>query len=209
MGAITRGIPREHVTTLKSLGSYVGLVETGTYLGATSRWAAKLFAQVHTVEASPELFARAQKALAKTPSVVQHLGRSPTVLRKMVPTLQGPWLFWLDAHWSGGLTFGQDQECPLLEELEIVVSSGAHGVLVDDARLFLRPLGAPHDWRQWPSIDEICATIRDHGSGRFSVTIVDDVLFALPRTVHESWCDHLHRMASSPRGIAGWFGRAR
>ncbi len=214
MGSVTQGIPREHVEVLKRLGGYTGFFETGTYLGATSDWAAGQFAKVHTVEASPDLFERAKQVLAARPNVVQHQGRSADVLREVVPTLAGAWLFWLDAHWSAGITFGEGEECPLLSELEIVLRGGPHALLLDDARLFFRPVGPPHDWRQWPTIDEICGTIRDHATTPTSVTVVDDVIFALPRAVHEKWCDHLHatvpRPAETPprrRGIAGWLGR--
>jgi hypothetical protein len=214
MGAVTQGIPRDHVEVLKRIGSYSGFFETGTYLGATAEWAAGQFAQVHTVEASPELFQRAKAVLAQKANVVQHQGRSADVLRRIVPTLAGRWLFWLDAHWSAGDTFGQGEECPLLGELEIVLRGGPHALLIDDARLFFRPFGPPHDWRQWPTIDDICATIRDHATERTSVTVVDDVIFALPRAVHEPWCEHLHALASQPtgaparrRGLAGWFAR--
>ena len=29
-------------------------------------------------------------------------------------------LFWLDAHWSGGDTYGEEDECPLIDELRII-----------------------------------------------------------------------------------------
>lgn len=214
MGNVNPGIPRAHVAVLKEAGGYRGFFETGTYLGATSAWASGEFPRVHTVEASPELFERAKPALSPHANVTQHLGRSADVLREVVPTLEGPWLFWLDAHWSAGDTFGQGEECPLLKELEIVLRGGEHSILVDDARLFFRPYGAPHDWRQWPTVDEICGTIRDHARARMSVTIVDDVVFALPRAVHERWMDHLWRLGTPPaaeaprrRGLARLFGR--
>lgn len=214
MGAVTLGIPRDHVQALKRFGQYAGFFETGTYLGATSEWASGEFPKVHTVEASPELFEKSRQVLAARPNVVQHQGRSADVLRRVVPTLEGPWLFWLDAHWSAGNTFGEGEECPLLSELEIILKGGEHALLVDDARLFFRPVGAPHDWRQWPTIDQICGTIRDHARSRVSVTIVDDVIFALPRATHERWSDHLFELASRPveappkrRGLARLFGR--
>jgi hypothetical protein len=210
MGAVTKGIPKEHVALLRTLGGYAGLVETGTYLGETAHWAANVFPQVHTVEASPDLHARAKVSLEAKRNVVQHLGRSADVLRGIVPTLHEPWLFWLDAHWSGAGTFGETAECPLLAELEIVLRSGAHAILIDDARLFFRPVGPPHDWRQWPTIDEICATIRDHAAGVVSMTIVDDVIFVLGRDVHEKWCEHLHAAAGVRRPfLSAWLRRRR
>lgn len=202
MGIVTQGIPRDHVAALREFGGYAGFFETGTYLGATSAWASETFARVHTVEASAELFGKAKEVLGTRPNVVQHQGRSADVLREVLPALDGRWIFWLDAHWSAGNTFGEGEECPLLAELQLVLGAGEHSILVDDARLFFRPYGAPHDWREWPSIDQICGTIRDSARLPMSVTVVDDVIFALPRPVHERWMEHLWKLGSPERNAA-------
>jgi hypothetical protein len=210
MGAVSPGIPKDHVTQLKALADYAGLVETGTFLGATTEWASQVFPAVHTVEASPELFERAKARLGARSNVTQHQGRSPDVLRQLVPTLTGRWLFWLDAHWSAGETFGEGDECPLLSELAVILRSGPHPILIDDARCFVAPPGAPHDWRQWPTIDAIAVAAREHSGASASLTIVDDVIFVLPRDLHEPWCEYLHHRASTTapkRSIGRWFRR--
>jgi hypothetical protein len=214
MGAVTPGIPQEHVAKLNALGAYSGMVETGTFLGATAEWASAVFPTVHTIEAAPELFERAKARLAACENVTAHPGRSPDVLRGLLPSLRGSWLFWLDAHWSAGETFGQGDECPLLRELELILGAGAHSVLIDDARCFLAPPGAPHDWRQWPTIDRIASAVRAFSASSMSITIVDDVIFVLPAEVHERWCEYLHERASKPtqdtapqRGLGRWLRR--
>lgn len=203
MGAIHPGIPREHVAFLRSRGGHAGLVETGTYQGASAEWAAGAFPIVHTIEASPELHAAARERLRPRPNVTAHLGHSRDVLGKLVPTLAGSWLFWLDAHWSAGSTYGAGDECPLLHELEIVLRGGArHAVLVDDARFFLWPPPAPHDWRAWPQIGEVCEAVRVHSGGGHRVTVFEDVIWILPRELHEPWCERLHALASRPAAPA-------
>ena len=40
------------------------------------------------------------------------------VLPKLLPNLSGDINFWLDGHYSSGLTFKGDQECPIKDELD-------------------------------------------------------------------------------------------
>jgi hypothetical protein len=65
-------------------------------------------------------------------------------------------LFWLDAHWSGGDTYGESDECPLIEGLRLIFSSRKnYAILIDDARLFLAPLPKPHKLENWATIKRI------------------------------------------------------
>ncbi len=65
-------------------------------------------------------------------------------------------LFGLYAHWSGGETYGEDDECPLLDELEIIFGYDKnYAILIDDARLFLAPPPHPHNIQAWPSLTDI------------------------------------------------------
>jgi hypothetical protein len=86
----------------------------------------------------------------------------------------------LDSHWSGGDTYGKNDECPLLEELEIIFKfKRNYAVLIDDARLFLYPPPSPHKIDNWPSIKEIVETIP---SG-YEILIFDDVIYIFPSKV--------------------------
>lgn len=69
-------------------------------------------------------------------------------------------LFWLDAHWNGGATYGDDDECQLHEELNLLFSAGIKNlaIMIDDARLFLFPPPVPHEYASWPSLKEIINT---------------------------------------------------
>ena len=69
-------------------------------------------------------------------------GNSRDVLPRLVPLFAGDnrVLFWLDAHYSGGVTYGQQDECPLLDELTIIFENLSENkdimILVDDIRVF-------------------------------------------------------------------------
>ena len=48
------------------------------------------------------------------------------VLRKILPTVRRPMLYWLDAHWTGEQgTAGEDEQCPLLDELRTINELGS------------------------------------------------------------------------------------
>ena len=134
-------------------------VETGTYLGNTTAGASRYFREVHTIELDEKLYKKAQARFRNVKNVTCHHGNSPDVLRTLAPSIDEPVLFYLDAHWSGGVTAHGEVEVPLLEELEIIHGRGYEDfIVIDDLRLIgksgqvgLRlsreyPL-TPFDWR--------------------------------------------------------------
>jgi hypothetical protein len=80
-------------------------VETGTFQGGGARALAAMFPAVVTVELSDRYFELARAELAAVPNVVTEHGASPDVLRRLEAA---PTLYWLDAHWSGLDTAGED-----------------------------------------------------------------------------------------------------
>jgi hypothetical protein len=57
-------------------------------------------------------------------------------LPELLARVHEPALFWLDGHYSGGLTARGAKDTPLLEEIEAIAHHGVpgHVVLIDDAR---------------------------------------------------------------------------
>jgi len=112
-------------------------VETGTYMGETTKVASSLFEKVHTIEIAPHFYQRA-KTIFSTTNVTCHLGDSSIVLKDICPTLDKPTCFWLDGHWSAGNTGKGIKSVPLYEELEIIMNmcSQVCVILIDDCRLF-------------------------------------------------------------------------
>ena len=89
------------------------------------------------------------------------------------------------------MTFGHDDECPVLEEIEAINSSPvSHFVLVDDARLFLAPPPIPHRPEQWPDIMTICAYMAKHSSNRY-VVVHEDVIVGVPNDAKGRVIDHI------------------
>src|SRR5205807_3205600 len=131
-------------------------VETGTYLGDGALVLGAVFDRVETIEWSRYLWFRAWFRLFRYRNVRVRLGDSAKWLR---PSTE-PTLYWLDGHWSGGKTAGENRQCPLVDEL-LATSPGTHGdwYLIDDARLFAGRLDSELDPAQWPTLEQIRATV--------------------------------------------------
>jgi len=88
------------------------IIETGTYHGQTTEYLASLGPVVHTIEIREDYREEALARVGGLPNVTSHLGNSPEVLERILPTLAGPVLVFLDAHWQA--------YCPLRDELRLL-----------------------------------------------------------------------------------------
>jgi hypothetical protein len=98
-------------------------------------------------------------------------------LPEVLATIREPALFWLDAHYSGGITSGSDEYCPVLRELELIFNNGVreHVVLVDDARLFVGEKG-------YPTVEQVASLAASHSDRR--VEVANDVIRITPTARH-------------------------
>jgi hypothetical protein len=191
VGIVRMGPPPELVLALRNEYSIKTFVETGTFLGGTSTWAASHFERVTTIENSRAIYERTVAAHGHIPNIEFLFGNSRDILAQVVPALQSPALFWLDGHWCGGESYGEQDECPLIDELEIVNRSSCdHFVMIDDARLFMSPPPLPHRIEVWPSIANIINTIQTKSPHTY-IVIFEDVIIAVPQHAQEflaRWC---------------------
>jgi hypothetical protein len=172
-------IPVELALRLKKFGNIENFIETGTYEGATTRWATQHFDGIITIEKSLPLYQNAIECLhPQCPEVLFLLGDSRESLQLVVKGLTAPAMFWLDAHFSGENTAGVDDECPVLGELaEIMRSNIIHYILIDDAGMFTRPVPPPHKQECWPSYAQVETMLQEHD---YVVRIIGDVIVAVP-----------------------------
>lgn len=113
-------------------------VETGTFLGDTTWAFKKRFANIHTIEVEPSLAALARERFRSHPQVEVIEGDSSRVLAELCSRIEAPCLFYLDGHYSGGITGMGDTECPILAELDAIFDHLKRPlrIVIDDARLF-------------------------------------------------------------------------
>lgn len=205
------GPPTGMIAALKAELKLDEFVETGTFRGDTTAWAAQNFRRVTTIELSPKYHREAVERFRDQPHVRVLNGSSAAVLKAVVPALAGPALFWLDAHWSGLDTAGAKTECPLLEELGALnATAHPHVILVDDARLFVAPPPKPHRAEQWPDLATSVNALVD--GGRRHVAIYEDMLVAVPSTARAflvAWLQDAATAARNRSVRAPWWKKFR
>lgn len=182
MGMVNFGVPEKIVLDLRDAAGATVFVETGTYQGGTARWAAAHFEHVYTIEQSLDLYTAHSPGLAVLPNVTALCGDSRDLLPGIVSDLgQRRAIYWLDSHWFGGKTAGQDDQCPLLGELTCLRKRSQDIIMIDDARLILAAPPMPHDPAQWPDIAEVVRALPEEGRGSY-VQVADDVIYVVPNT---------------------------
>jgi hypothetical protein len=184
MGAVHFSIDGRLLARLRELLPLEVFVETGTYEGASVDAALAYFDELHTIELSDELFARAAARFEDSPAVHVHHGSSAEVLSRLSGRLRRrSVLYWLDAHFCCHRSAGSELQCPLLAELEAIGSLGVRSViLIDDARLFMAPPPAPLIAEQWPSFSEVLTCLSTLNPGH-ELIVIDDVIVFFPPQV--------------------------
>jgi hypothetical protein len=138
MGIMQPYFPTEMTMKLAKIAKADIFIETGTYMGGTTKWASTQFKDVHTIELSELLYNNIKDELLSKGNIIPHLGDSRDILPKILTNINGNIVFWLDGHYSAGIIAGKDDPCPLLKELEIILSRNNEDIiLIDDARCFL------------------------------------------------------------------------
>lgn len=145
------------------------LVETGTYRGDMVEAQKRRFRRIITIELDARLYERAVARFRADRHVVVLHGDSGRLLPEVISRLEGPTLFWLDGHYSGGLTARGESDTPVVQELATILAdpSSTHVVLIDDARCF----GSG----DYPSLDEIRRQVQLARPG-WNVQVEDDII---------------------------------
>lgn len=154
-------------------------VETGTSEGITACTAAQHFRHVHTIELAPESFNAPIKPLLDAGNVTRYFGNSSDVIPQILPLLDRPAFWYLDAHWSGGgAKYGP--ECPLLDEIAAIGArdTSRDVVMIDNYGAFesCTPI---HDKSKWPSVEQIVSCLYLHCPSLVTSMFLD-VLMACP-----------------------------
>ncbi len=137
-GATPNSVKQEIIKAYATVYSCETFVETGTYMGTTVNAMKNHFSQLYSIELNDSLFSRATKKFESYPKIKIIHGDSGMVLRSLLKDLHKRSLFWLDAHYSGGITSGENQNSPIEMELKTILSHRIknHIILIDDAWSF-------------------------------------------------------------------------
>ena len=135
--------PPPHLIKQRMLKSFLDkfdlhiLIETGTYYGDMIEAMKRHVDRVYSIELSEYFYNAAKKRFARDKHIELIQGDSAIELGKLIERIQQPALFWLDGHYSAGLTARGVKDTPIFEELTYVLNTNVkHVILIDDARCF-------------------------------------------------------------------------
>lgn len=179
MGIVRMGVPEKLVLFIQRTFHINTFIETGTFKGATSRWAADYFTKVFSIELSKELFNEATEKYRLLENIIFKYGNSSDEIVKILTDLKEPAIFWLDAHHCSQNTAGKGFQAPILDELNAISKSAYdHFILIDDARLFLAPPPDPHLLDEYPDIYTLLTQVNQNK--KHYILIYEDVIICVP-----------------------------
>jgi len=150
-------------------------IETGTHLGDTLAYIAQdKSIKCVSIELADHYYEMARQRFVSYPNVTLLKGDSGSILPQFVNNLQEPALFWLDGHYSGGITARGELDTPVSAELQAILDSPImdHVILIDDARCFDGEGSYPH-------LDALVKTVRD--SSIYNIEVSTDIIRLTPK----------------------------
>ncbi|MFB9844064.1 FkbM family methyltransferase [Mucilaginibacter ginsenosidivorans] len=161
-----RNVIREYATAHK-----IGvLVETGTYYGDTLAACRKTFDKVYSVELDKHLFELARHRFRNDKNVFLCQGDSGEVIGEILPAIREKCVFWLDGHYSEGVTAKGELNTPVLKELTHILAHRVkeHVILIDDARCF-------DGTNDYPTLNALENFVREHDKD-LKFAVEDDII---------------------------------
>lgn len=150
---VPHAIKQEMITQYGEKHNISTLVESGTYLGDMIWAQQNNFEKIYSIELSKFLQVAAKKRFKKSTHINFIHGDSGKIMSTLIKDLPEKTLFWLDGHYSGGITARGDKDCPITEEVKAILSSDIeHVMLIDDARYFIGE-------RDYPTINGLSSYI--------------------------------------------------
>lgn len=167
-------VKQQAIQYYQEKSGYSVLVETGTYKGDMVLAQKDFFKKIYSIELSQMLFEKAKKRFSGQPGIVLLQGNSGEVISDVLKELTEPAIFWLDGHYSGGITATIEKYSPVEEELELIISNNQlqHIILIDDARGFNGEHG-------YPTITKLEETTANRLQG-YHLSVDEDIIRIVP-----------------------------
>jgi hypothetical protein len=174
-GPAPRVVKHDTVIKLATEFTLRTFVETGTYLGTMVNAVKHTFSTIYSIELDRTLASHAARRFVRHPHIRIIQGNSSVRLAELLATIEEPALFWLDAHFSGGVTASGGADEPIMREVQSIGRhplATRHVVLVDDARSFAGANG-------YPTLTELLALLSS-GFPTHEITVRHDMVIARP-----------------------------
>lgn len=169
-------VPAPHAYKQKVIKNYAKnfkintMVETGTYLGETVRATKYAFKKIYSIELDDNLYNEAKQKFSKFKHINIIKGDSGLILPKILKYINEPCLFWLDGHYSKGITAKGEKNTPIYKELKTILNHKIknHIILIDDARCFVGK-------DDYPTIDDLKSYINKNKKNA-GIKIKNDII---------------------------------
>jgi hypothetical protein len=132
------------------------------------------FDHIYSIELSEELYRKAKEKFKGARHLELIHGDSGIEIKNVLRRINQPTLFWLDGHYSGGITAKGDKTTPIYDELANIFNAPdmGHVILVDDARCFGTDPA-------YPSLTELNKFIKSKRSN-VRVSVEHDIVRIIP-----------------------------
>lgn len=123
-----RPIPPPHIVKQQIIKEHAKkykiktFIETGTFFGQMVRAVSDIFDCIISIELDPDLYKNAKNQFSDFSHISILHGDSSDVLKYIMPSINEQCLFWLDGHYSKGVTAKAKLNTPIIEELNLILS---------------------------------------------------------------------------------------
>jgi hypothetical protein len=168
-------VPPPHIIKEKMIKEYAKsgniFIETGTYQGQMIDAVKGHFKKIYSIELDGVLFEKAKKKFSSNSSIEILKGDSGIILADILKKVNEPCVFWLDGHYSGGITSKGNLNTPICRELETIFNHKVknHTIIIDDARCFVGK-------NDYPTIDAIKDLVATKTGNNMGCKIVNDAI---------------------------------
>ncbi len=163
------------IKKIKSNNNIQIFVETGTFIGNTLIGLHQSFQKLYSIELDKGIFRLAKKRLSGYSNIEILHGDSAEHLPKILNLISEPAIFWLDAHYSSGVTGLGELQTPVMRELKAIFNHSVkkHFILIDDVKDF-------NGLNDYPTIDEMLNFISNHGDGLYEGRVEGQIFIVEP-----------------------------
>lgn len=168
-------VKQNTIAACQQKSGYTTFIETGTFRGDMIQAQKKRFERLVSIELGTELFEKAKQRFKNDRHIQIVPGDSGEQLPAILQDINDPVIFWLDGHYSSGITAKGKKECPVLEELEAIFKhdKNNHIILIDDARCFTGE-------NDYPSLEQLKQFIGNKSPG-YRIALKNDIIYCLPK----------------------------
>jgi len=154
---VPHAMKRKIIKEIIQKNNIQAFVETGTYKGYMVDAVKDLLPKIYSVEINTFLAHKAIKRFHKHKNVKIIKGDSSKEIPEIIAKLNNSSFFWLDAHFSGGITGKGEEDSPLKKELKFIKENAPSGsiIAIDD-------IADCNGHNGYPSLDEILSLSNKH-----------------------------------------------